>query len=418
MDTGSVAPTKKRTEKKKRGKRRTRRRARDHRPKARNHQIQEALLSATQKTYEELFGPRTDLARPFELELKMLIEPGAVWKLETEPSIEAQIRAAVKEMAIQTEAYRSGRVYCYRCESSLCPHGLPPEPGSIFRRYSSTGVPLWLDFAQALLEMKHPDVDLLYRPNEKTVLAAYMSPEMLKHRQLDVFGRQSKTYDILGQVVFGYVPVTAVDAETRRRERVAFTLQAVECRKPDGSPRLELNVLGRLSNGDSAMDSFEGPFQRRIHNITVSTRNRIRSLTPSKGPPGRGRPARLRANTSSLVTETLRKSMKTLEKADRQRVRRTTHAGEHRVSHRPTSTALEDTLSATDDLFLWDEHRNTVVVVGPRNRVHVFSPEGRHITSLILEADAVKSRMRRKRWTQMPDPTLRRFRMMLNRTPP
>ena len=412
MEAGAGRP-----EKKRRSKGRPRRHARDEPLKVRIRRIEQMLVSVAQETYGEMFGPRVDRARPFPLELATRIEPGTAWKSEADPSLEEQIREAVQNMAIQAEAYQPGRVYCYRCESSLCPHSTPPRPASVFGGYSSTGIPLWPDLSQALLELKHPDIDLLYESQEKKLVAAYVDPDVSKHRQLNVFGKQSKTYDILGQVVFGFLVMNTLDSGKRHRERVAFTLQAVECRRPDESPRLELNALGRLSNGHPAMDAFEGAFQERIQNIIASTRHRIRSLTPSSTTSGNGKPARLRPNTSSLVTDTLRKSARTLEKAGRQRGRRTNHAEEHRASRRPTSSALEDTLTAADDLFLWDEHRNTVVVVGPRSRVHVFSPKGRHITSLVLEAEAVKGRMRRKRWTRMTDKALGQFRASLNRPP-
>lgn len=416
MDTGPGV-TGKNASRKKRGRRTRRRQDTKAGSGVRVKQLEQGLVSALRETYEEMFGPRTEQARAFALDLKVLIKPGSPWQMEAVPSLQDQIRSAVQEMTTQAEAFRAGRVYCYRCDSSLCPHSIPPHPGSVFGGYSSTGIPLWPDLGQVMLELKHPNIDLLYQPMHRQLVVATMGAEMLKNRQLDVFGKQSKTYDILGQVVFGFLRLQDPENKHRDKERVAFTLQAVESRRFDGSPRMELNVLGRLPGGHAAMDTLKDPYQMRIFNIIASARHRIRNLTPNPVVFGKRRITRLSQENIDPVSNALKNLAKTLEKAGRQRGRRTIHAEGHPVSQRPTASAREDTLSAPDDHFLWDEHRHTVVVVGPRNRVHVFSPQGRHITSIVLEAEAVKKRLRRKRWTRLSGETLQQFRGSVNRKP-
>ena len=52
---------------------------------------------------------------------------------------------------------------------------------------------------------------------------------------------------------------------------------------------------------------------------------------------------------------------------------------------------------------------------GKRGRVHVFAPDGRHVTSLSLEPDAVDRRVRRGRWRPASDEERADFRRSLDR---
>jgi hypothetical protein len=252
-------------------------------------------------------------------------------------------------------------------------------------------------------------VDSLYTTSQTDLVAAYMDAEALKQRQLNVFGRQSKTYDILGQVVFGFMRVRSSGEKTNEPERVAFTLQAVESRKLDGTPRLELNVLARLSDGSPALHAFKGAYQMRVSDVIGSARHRISSLRPPSKPSPRRRAGTSIPDTPTLVASTLQGLARKLEKVGRQRGRRTAHAEGHRVKNRPTSKAWEDAFKAPYDSVLWDKHEKTFVVIGPRNRVHVFSPEGRHVTSLGMASEAVRSRKRRKRWLPLTQDQRERF---------
>jgi hypothetical protein len=397
------------TKKKRRPRRARRRPAGKARLQSHLEGVEASLTSAIREAYADMVGAHPDRARPFGMDLRVSIEPGEPWRLQADPSIEEQIRAAVREMATQAEAFRGGSVYCYRCDSPDCPHSHPPRPTNVFGGYSSTGLPVWPEFSQILLERKHPSVDLLYDPSQTDLVAMYIDPEMLKQRQLNVFGRQSKTYDILGQVVFGFLKMRIPGENRSEPERVACTLQAVESRRLDGNPRLELNVLARLSDGSPALDAIKGPYQTRVSDVISSARHRISSLRPpSKGHVEKRRASSL-PDTASLVADILQGLARKLEKVGRQRGRRTTHAEGHRTKNRPTSKAWEDAFGAAEESVLWDNHERTFVVLGPRNRVHVFSRQGRHVTSLVLVSEAVRSRKRRKRWTPLTDDQREQF---------
>ena len=47
---------------------------------------------------------------------------------------------------------------------------------------------------------------------------------------------------------------------------------------------------------------------------------------------------------------------------------------------------------------MWDIDQSTVVVVGPKGRVHVFAPDGRHVTSVVMQRAAIERRRQQGRW--------------------
>lgn len=367
------------------------------------------LASAVWHIHNEMFGAGHKNIRPFVLSLEVTVQPGTRWEIVAEPPLEVQIRSAVRDMASELQEYRTGRVYCFWCESSSCPHSVPPSPLSVFAGYSSTGTPQWQDLVQALLGLEDPRADRLFGPPPNHLVAAYIDPESLKHRQLNVFGRFSKVYDILGQVIFGFLCLRPSRPEKSLPERVAFTLQAVECRYPDGSPRLEMNLIGQMPDGSAAADALAESHHERILHILAEGRRRI-DLLGSRVFSRSKKHRRLCPELSAEVERILKGVAGSLERAGRQRERRTVHAEARSADRRPTSQALADAGHAPDEHLLWDERRKTVVVCGPRNRVHIFSPDGRHITSMSLQSELVRSRVKRGRWLPLSDELRERFR--------
>ncbi len=58
-----------------------------------------------------------------------------------------------------------------------------------------------------VLEARHPRLEELFEEDGKQLLAIYLDGPSLKSSQLEVFGRMSRAYDILGQVAFGFLRV-------------------------------------------------------------------------------------------------------------------------------------------------------------------------------------------------------------------
>lgn len=366
-------------------------------------ELERALILAAREAAWETLGSERGIRGAFEVALRCVVEPGSPWKISCRLDLEQQIRDALRDTTVKLDVLRQGHLYCYRCESSSCEHSAPPTTASVFGGYSPTGLPRWIDFHQMLLEVRHPRLEELFEGDGKQLLAVYLDGPSLKSAQLEVFGRMSRAYDILGQVAFGFVRVG--------QERVALTAQAVEVRGLDGLPRAELNLLGLVPGEGGIWELLELLHYGRIKDLLAEARRKIQLLNGAtlikrarKGPRG------INEADSERVLKGLARR---LEKIGRQARRRTSHAEIRRGHLRPTYKALEDAVLAPPERILWDARRKTVVVLGPRQRAHVFSPEGKHITSLILDGEAVESRIRRKRWTVLEDELLERFREAL-----
>lgn len=369
---------------------------------------EERALSALGEIFRDAwrrFGTGRPPAGDLELDIRLRFSSGRPPRALAEPALSSQVEAEVREAAAREDVYQAGRVYCYRCESSGCPHGYPSEPRKVFAGYSSTGQPRWEDFARFLIEKRHPDADIIFLPRRRGLSSLFLAGEDLRSGQLPVFGRTSKTYAILGQVALGYLQATLPEGEPLR---AALSVQAVEVRGRGRRPGLMLNVIGRLPDGTETIDALEGWRHDRFFGAFSSARRQLSRVALPAG--GRRRSPAEAEGMERRIGAILKKMAKTLQRTGRQGQRRTDHAEERQHQRRPTAKAVEDAAAAGDDRLLRDDREGTVVVIGPRGRVHVFSPEGRQITSLAMRREEIDGRKRRRRWQPLADQGRRRFR--------
>jgi hypothetical protein len=347
--------------------------------------IESEIAELVRRAHRKLFGAGAPAPRPLRLTLDLSVPPAAAAE-----SLAGQVVRAVRMAASMGEAFRPGRVFCYRCESASCEHSGAPRPQSVFGGYGPTGVPQWTDFAQLLLDLKDARVDELFEDPPATVARLIYGRE-LKGRQLHPFGRASKRYDLLGQLVAGYFGA-------RPDTLSAVTVQAVESRYADGRTRLALNVVGAAPPDPAFADALR------------SARVRLEGIEEDLA---RSEDSRQRSQRLRRVPGLLLELGRSIERAARQRGRRTRHAEKRREERRPTQTAMRDVREAGDGSFYRDEERSTLIVVGPRGRVHAFTAEGRHVTTLTLEGDALERRLRRERWRPARGDEIAEFRRSL-----
>lgn len=369
--------------------------------------LSDAVAAAARALFAGLGGGPAPGA--FDAALTFRVLPGPRWQIEADPPLDEQLLRALRDAAARREALQPGRVWCYRCESARCEHAAPPAADRVFAGYGPTGLPSWVPLTELLLELRHPGVAALFEARSRSLAAAFIPGAALSGRQLEIFGRGSKTYEVLAQAVFGYLELRSPGGDA---ERAAFTLQAVETRSSHGAPRLDLNVIGRMADGSPALDALESPAQLRVLNIITVARRRLRHLLPGgAGGQHRAEPPQAAERAAAV----LREAVRSLEHLGRQSQRRTLHAEGRGLERRPTGKAREDALAAPPECLLRDERRGTVIVLGASHRVHVFNPEGRHITSLLLDAEGVRRRRSRERWEPLPPGAARSFRAALSR---
>ena len=362
-------------------------------------ELEKAIGLLVREAAREVLGSDKWLRESFELHVSCTVEPGERWKVQFPESLADQVREILQEVTARSNALKQGHIYCYRCESTTCEHSLPSSPTEVFGGYSPTGIPKWLDFHQLLLAKGHPQVADLFESDSSNLLALYMDGHSLREEQLEVFGRMSLSYEILGQVVFGLIKVGS--------ERIALTAQAVQYKGPRGKPRVDLNLLGGLGTDGSPWDLLQETRKGRLPMILSHARRSLQTLGSKMG--------KERNSHREDAERVLRAMAKKLERWGRQARRRTTHAEIRSEERRPTCKALEDVGCAGPGRILWDELRRTVVVLGMCERVHVFSLEGRHITSFFLDGDSVEKRLRKGRWRPMEDGIMSQFQLAVER---
>lgn len=341
--------------------------------------IESEIADLARKLHRKTFG---DAPFPEKLTvgLELAIPPPALDDSAASPALLSGLADALRRTGARADPIVAGRVFCYRCDRADCEHAAPPRPQSVFAGFSPTGQPQWTDLAQALLEAKHERVDELF--SSAAPLGLVQPGRELKARLLHPFGKSSKTYDVLGQLVaghFGGIPGSAL------------TVQAVESRSPEGGTRLTLNRIGSEASAwlDEHPDhGFAQAFQVSRGRI-AQIENEVSAATVS---------AARRSELMRKIPGILHDLRRVLERSGRQTERRTKHAIERRRENRPTHAAIHDAWAAADGDLLADEARGTMIVLGPRGRAHAFTPEGRHVTSLILDREALSRRLARKRW--------------------
>lgn len=320
------------------------------------------------------------------------------------------VRTAFKDVALQTAGFRSGCVYCYFCQSNNCSHSKPSAPTSIFGGYHTNGIPNWRDIQELLLENGDDRVANLFGV-ERTLIAILQRGRDLKQKMLADFGKASKTYDILGQVAFGCLQIPV--QETAQFLSLAVTLQAVESRGADRHFQLDLNIISALPDSIKVLDQILEQGYERLFEAIIKARRKIKQLeemirTGMQQGNAQARPELLRE-----VPGIIRTLAHTIEQFGRQSVRRTRHAGERVRADRPVPSAFEDLRMATPEDHYVDLQKSAMIIRGPRQRIHVFSLQGAHITSLKLTPMDVLRRVRIERWRKATHDEVQRFRAQI-----
>jgi len=262
---------------------------------------------------------------------------------------------------------------------------------------------------QTLVEARHERADQLHA-EPPAVIALVQFGHDLKRRQLASFGRASKTYAILGQVVAGYFQTRERRARADAVPRFAVTFQAVETRGPGGRMQVKLNpVVGGmpLEAWDELLASGWRPWvaracddvQRAVETLELQV------LAARDG----GDPAQIRGQLRRLP-QILNRFARTVEQGDRQSARRTQHVEARRQQHRPVHKALDDARGAAAEALFYDEKRDTIVACGKQGRAHAFNAEGRHVTSFVLTPGGADFRVRTQRWRRLQKDEVEAFR--------
>lgn len=306
------------------------------------------------------------------------------------PAFSERLVAAVERWvddAIEhAAAFRPGHAFCYRCVAASCDHSAPPSHRHVFTGYAPTGAPRWEDFAQHCLDRRHPEVDRLF--DDPPAFATFVAERAeLEAGLLGAF-REGARYALRGQVAAGFFPVRTVAGEGRGVVAVTFQVGASQGR--DGRQRFGLNVLGTTPQG-GPLDLLWERHEAIPWLATVRWAQSVLATIDAR----RREPAGLEGRIGGILNGIARR----LRHERRARGRKTLHAdARHREGGRPTGTAHHDAGQARAADVLVDERHGTLVVPGERGRMHFYTADGRHVSSVRYSRDAVDRKRKLGLW--------------------
>ncbi|MEZ4265836.1 MAG: hypothetical protein R3F39_05620 [Myxococcota bacterium] len=373
----------------------------------RARQVIAALRALGRALAEERgFSEREPLAVDgFDVTVRIPMDRASGVQLDAAASVLAQgIDARLAEVLRAAGAFEQGRVYCFLCQSSRCEHADTPDTISVFAGYAANGRPEWVSFANLCLARGDERVDRLYaEPPE--VIGIVQGPSELASELLPGFGHGQDAWRLLGQVAIGLLP-RALAGRGTRSERVALTLQLVETGARDGKRRLRLNVLGLSPEAiaEAAAADDERGQAEAFRRTLGEARARIDTLGLRLW---RAAKTDEDLDEGALALALLTQLRSDLERVFRAGLKRTRHAQtRHLEGDRPTDRAREDLAQATPSQCYLDTRRDTVAVLGPQGRAHIYARDGRLVTSLRLKDGELERKVSHGRWELAPPETL------------
>lgn len=380
----------------------------------RERAVTDAMRTAIRDLFQKHYTASAEKLDGLDFQFNLRMEPQENWSLAFDPPLATQVLRQLEDQEAQFEAYVEGRVFSFHHDSATDPSCVPPSAISVFDRYDSRGEPVWCDFAQKLIDAKHPDVHRLYEKRSSAINLLEFGKE-LKAEQLSSFGKASKTYSVLGQVTVGYFQLPKNMGNREARDRTfAITFQVVETRGRGGRFDLRLNTIVDRNLVTNPMELFSGDWQPGLRRARLQT---IDQLAKIQGMAMHARqdhdPKRFQQHMSK-IGGVLRRFSKSLSRGDRQRQRRTKHAEVRRREHtRPTDKAFEDAKNVSAGNLFWEDKTEAFVVYHPHGRAHVFGQDGKHVTSFSIKPDALEKRLRSKRWKRAKEEQFAPFKARL-----
>ena len=363
----------------------------------------DALRGWIRDLHERHFGAVAPASGPVCVELAMTVDPANGWAVSFPNGLTEQVLPQLQRTHARMGVFQSGRVYCFKCESGACDHAAPPTPLSVFAGYDPMGMAEWIELAQALVDARDPQVDLLFAKTPG-IAARMQYGRDLRMRQLASFGKSSASYGVLAQVIAGYVESAIAGAP----ERMALTVQAVETCVPGGGTEVRMNVLAGGMDEARMQAWLAEPGALWIARALGQARAALERVNDlARHAPD----VSMRRRALGRIPVIMGDLVESLRRGRRQEQRRTRHAEVRRVrDRRPVHKALEDLASAPSHLCFADERGGTLVICGPHGRAHAYSPDGRHVTSFTLQPGGMEQRVKTQRWTPAEPAAIARLR--------
>lgn len=273
-----------------------------------------------------------------------------------------------------------GRIWNFATESFDSDWSRPEDPRHVLVGYGLEGRPRWADLVTLAIERKHEAVEQLLAGREGAVSFVERGDAVTEGVQ-PAFDPASIPFRIVGQLVSGLFE----SAEAGRR--VALTIQVLANKTENNGERLFCHPICAIDMAD-----LPDPSIRKILKNFESRLNELAKQLDGK------RAAGETVDVQDEVLPLLRDLARRLSQDAKTRSRKTEHARDRGDEGRPTTLAFPEARSARDHHLYMDNEEQTVVVVGKKGRIHVFSPDGRHVTSVVMPPVNVRQRVKAGRW--------------------
>lgn len=325
-------------------------------------------------------------------------------KLSDSQDFASALLAQVDSLRIQgeTEAlgHRSGHAPCYWCNAPICEHSMPPDHHSVLIGWSPTGVPLWKNLTSVLIEAKDEQIDFLYGESPGPVVIWQSEADLLGD-VLPEYLNDSLFAHPVGALLSGGFTLPMPDSDP---DLLSITALVLESRAGRDIPRYSLNLISNTPPPHH-LASLVGSGTRSILSRWISSLrsslNQLQHRLISQSKDGKRSSLQ---SSRELVVEALIESRAHLKTLRRRSERRTQHAEERSDDpDRPTSAAISDLMACDPKDLFHDRKESTIVVRGSQGRVHIFTVNGRHITSASYSSEAIQSRIARGRWRPMEE---------------
>ena len=316
----------------------------------------------------------------------MPLDPAAVGDVNL---LRRRLDEARADLLAKKRIFRSGRAVCLRCGGTECDHAAVPHERAVFSGYLSTGLPRWVNWDELLLERRDSRVDQLHLPTPGFVVSDVSESELVDS-VLEAY-RPEDGFRVWGQVDAGWFFKSRVPDD-----RQALSLQVISVRGLGREWRFGLKVLG-IAPGGEALETRLDTWGELPWGETVRWGQGIlRDIEAAANlvPNSDSKDASWKKRAAGLSSALARR----LEKLDRSDRRKTLHAQDRQRQQRPTGKALADLAAASNAQILFDLRNETLVVLGDRGRAHVFSSEGRLVTSIQYTSASIARRRDSGTW--------------------
>jgi hypothetical protein len=280
----------------------------------------------------------------------------------------------------------------------VCEHSQPPDQHSVLDGWSQTGVPLWKNLTTVLLDTKDDQLDVIYGETPGPVIVWRSEPELLG-QTLPEFMDGSISARPVGALVAGGFALPSPNGDP---ELLSVTALIQESRAGRSTPKYTLNLISSTPPPHHLASLVGSGICIALTNWVRSLRSSLSSLQHQLSSMAQKGNRTSIQKSRQLVVERLIESRSYLKTLRRRSERRTLHAEERSTEpDRPTSAAISDLRSCDLDDLYHDRKESTIIVRGKQGRIHVFTVNGRHVTSAIYGRDAIHARIARHRWRKM-----------------